>query len=103
MSAALPRGLVSRRAINVGYVEADPIKTNHRSTVRHAASGVPVVPALNLSAKAPHDHHHHDGAGPRTDIEKLPSWTSKSLLRGHTVFSRTAVNSMYMKKKNGDH
>lgn len=84
MSAPFCRNLVSRRAINVA------------PTVQRAASGAPVVPGLNLHAAAPADPHSHDehaAAGPRGDIGTLPSWTSKAVLRGHSLVSRSAVNA----------
>ncbi|SHO75789.1 Similar to S.cerevisiae protein RIP1 (Ubiquinol-cytochrome-c reductase) [Malassezia sympodialis ATCC 42132] len=84
MSAPFCRNLVSRRAINVA------------PTVQRAASGAPVVPGLNLRAAAPADPHSHDehaAAGPRGDIGALPSWTSKAVLRGHSLASRSAVNA----------
>lgn len=63
-----------------------------------AASGAPLVPGLNLRAAAPADPHSHDehaAAGPRGDIGAVPSWTSKAVLRGHSLVSRSAVNGAY--------
>lgn len=100
MSAPFCRNLVSRRAINVAYVYMRRSVSNlFRPTVQRAASGAPVVPGLNLHAAAPADPHSHDehaAAGPRGDIGTLPSWTSKAVLRGHSLVSRSAVNGAYL-------
>ncbi|KAI3626508.1 hypothetical protein CBS9595_001869 [Malassezia furfur] len=80
-SAAFSRSLVSRRAINVG------------PTVQYGATGVPLARGLNLNVPAPKDPHAHESAGPRADIDVLPSWTSKYSVRGQNVLSRTPVNA----------
>lgn len=74
---------MSRRAINVA------------PTVKQVANGTPIVPGLNLRVAAPSDSHGHDHghSGPRSDMGTLPSWTSKSLFRRHSLLSRMAVNA----------
>lgn len=96
MSVPICRSIVSRRATNVGYVFSPRSRANRSSTVRQLANGTPVVSGLNLNVSAPADPHAHDehAAGPRGDLSAVPSWTSKASLRGHSVFSRSAVNSM---------
>ena len=65
-------------------------------TVKQVANGTPIVPGLNLRVAAPSDSHGHDHghSGPRSDMGTLPSWTSKSLFRRHSLLSRMAVNGM---------
>ncbi|PKI85783.1 hypothetical protein MVES_000620 [Malassezia vespertilionis] len=56
------------------------------------AYGGPYVPGINLKAVAsadPHDEHSH---GPRADLNAAPRWTSRSVVRGNTLFSTTRVN-----------
>ena len=65
-------------------------------TVKQVANGTPIVPGLNLRVAAPSDSHGHDHghSGPRSDMGTMPSWTSKSLFRRHSLLSRMAVNGM---------
>ena len=45
----------------------------------------------------PHSHDDHGHFGSRSDVASVPSWTSKAVLRGHSLMSRTTVNGKYLR------
>lgn len=61
-------------------------------------STVPLVPGLSLNPPAVGAGGHDDGhgaSGPRADLNQIPSWTSRTVLRNGHMLGRTSVNGTW--------
>ncbi|KAF9270546.1 ubiquinol-cytochrome c reductase iron-sulfur subunit [Marasmius fiardii PR-910] len=65
---------------------------NLAPTVRTLASGVPAAPALNLSVRAPADHHGH-GHGLSARSDTPPRWAGGFQRTAHSLSSKTLLNA----------